>query len=148
LVSVTVLVELAAPTTTEPKFTLLGDAVTGALPFPVRLTICGLVLASSVNVSVPVAAPSATGLKVTLIVQFAPAAIAPTQLVLLIANGSEAATAEMFRGQFSLFVKVSDFAALVMPTTTELKLNGLAENVTGSDPVPLRFTVCGLVRAE
>ena len=39
-------------------------------------------------------------------------------------------------------------AALVAPTTTELKFNEPGENVTANDPVPLRFTVCGLVSAE
>jgi hypothetical protein len=29
-----------------------------------------------------------------------------------------------------------------------LKFSELGENVTGNDPVPLRFTVCGLVSAE
>jgi hypothetical protein len=39
-------------------------------------------------------------------------------------------------------------AGLVAPATTELKFSELGENVTGNDPVPLRFTTCGLVRAE
>jgi hypothetical protein len=74
LVSVTVLVELVAPTTTELKFRLLVDTVTGALPFPLRFTVCGLVIAESVNVSAPVADPSAVGVNVTLIAQVPPAA--------------------------------------------------------------------------
>lgn len=100
LVSVTVLVELVAPTTTEPKFKLLVDKVTGALPFPLRFTVCGLVPASSVNVNVPVAVPSVTGLNLTLTVQFVPAPIAPGQVLLAIANGPDTATPEMFRTTF------------------------------------------------
>jgi hypothetical protein len=100
LVSVTVLVELVAPTTTEPKLILLVDRFTGALPFPLRFTACGLVPASSVNVSVPVADPSTTGLKVKVTLQFAPAPIVPVQVLLPIANGPDAATAEIFRVTF------------------------------------------------
>ena len=44
-------------------------------------------------------------------------------------------------------VRVTVFAALVLPTTTELKLKLLVETVTGALPVPLRFTTCGLVTA-
>jgi hypothetical protein len=40
-----------------------------AAPVPVKLTVCGLVLALSVRVSVPVRVPDAEGVKVTLIVQ-------------------------------------------------------------------------------
>jgi hypothetical protein len=100
LVSVTVLVELVTPTATEPKLKLLVESVTGAVPFPVRLTVCGLVPASSVNVNEPAAAPGASGLKVTLTVQFAPGAITAAQVVLATANGPDAATLEMFRATF------------------------------------------------
>ena len=71
--------------------------MTGALPLPVRLTVCGLVAASSVKVSAPVAVPSATGVNVTPTVQPAPAAIAPVHVLLAIANGPDTATPEMFR---------------------------------------------------
>jgi hypothetical protein len=100
LVSVTVLAELFAPTTTEPKFKLLEDTVTGAVPVPLRFTACGLVPASSVNVSVPVAVPSACGPNVTLTVQFAPGPIAPEHVLLETANGPDATTPEMFRATF------------------------------------------------
>jgi hypothetical protein len=100
LVNVTVLAELVAPTTTELKFRLLEDKVTGALPFPVRFTACGLVLASSVNVNAPVAVPSATGLNVTLIAQLAPAPIAPAHVLLEIANEPDDATPEILRATF------------------------------------------------
>lgn len=100
LVSVTVLAELVALTTTEPKFKLLDDTATGALPFPLRFTVCGLVLASSVNVNVPVAVPSACGPNVTPTVQFAPAPIAPVHVLFAIANGPDATTPEMLRATF------------------------------------------------
>ena len=43
-------------------------------PVPDRLVVCGLVLASSVTVSVPALVPSAVGVKLTEILQLAPAA--------------------------------------------------------------------------
>src|ERR1700738_3771024 len=46
----------------------------GVPPVPVRVTICGLVLAASVNVMEPVRGPFAVGVNVTLIVQLVPSA--------------------------------------------------------------------------
>ena len=46
----------------------------GTAPVPVKLTVCGLPLALSVIVRVPVRVPEAVGVKVTLMLQFAPAA--------------------------------------------------------------------------
>ena len=42
------------------------------LPAPVRLTVCGLFAAESVNVNVPVIVPFKDGVNVTLTVQLAP----------------------------------------------------------------------------
>ena len=50
-------------------------------PVPLRRTICGLLSASSVIESVPLALPAALGLKVTLIVQLSPdARLEPLQV--------------------------------------------------------------------
>jgi hypothetical protein len=147
-VRVTVLAELVAPTTVELKLKLFEDNVTGALPLPLRFTVCGLVATLSVKVRVPVALPSAVGLNVTPTAQVAPGATAPEQVLLAIANGPDIATPEMFRGTFWAFVRVSVCAELVAPTTVELKFKALGENVTARDPVPLKETVCGLVSAE
>ena len=48
--------------------------MTGTTPFPVNAMVCGLLLALSVMVSVPVREPVAVGVKVTLTVHAAPAA--------------------------------------------------------------------------
>ena len=50
------------------------------MPVPVRFTTCGLPGALSVMVNVPGWLPVAVGVKVTLIVQFPPAAIEDPQL--------------------------------------------------------------------
>jgi hypothetical protein len=51
-----------------------------AVPVPVKLTVCGLPLALSVMVTAPVRDPAAVGVKVTLIVQFEPAATLVVQV--------------------------------------------------------------------
>ena len=78
--------ELLVPTVTVPKLRLLDDSVTGALPVPERLTVCGLFDAASVKVSVPVAAPVAVGENVTPTAQWPPAATLDPQVLLEIAK--------------------------------------------------------------
>jgi hypothetical protein len=90
LVSVTVTAALVLPTATVPKFSELADRVTGEpelLPVPLRLTVCGPPGAESVKVSVPVAAPVAVGVKVTPMLQPAPAAMLLPQVLLAIPKG-------------------------------------------------------------
>ena len=53
----------------------------GRTPMPVKLTVCGLPLALSVTVKVPVRVPVVVGRKVTLIVHLAPAASELPQLL-------------------------------------------------------------------
>ena len=60
----------------------MGERLTAAaVPVPERLTVCGLPLALSVTVNAAVQRPLAEGLKVTLIVQLAPAATELPQLL-------------------------------------------------------------------
>src|SRR5437016_1758315 len=74
-VSVTVIGALVVASSWLPKSRLVGANPTpGAVPFPLRENICGLPPALSVTDSDPVRAPEAVGVKVTLMVQFAPAA--------------------------------------------------------------------------
>src|SRR5438270_8340463 len=97
-VSVTVIGALVVASNWLPKSRLVGaNPTAGAVPFPLRGSICGLPPALSPSDSVPVRAPKAVGLKVTLMVQFPPAAkvaglvgqaLAP---VLVAANSPEAA---------------------------------------------------------
>ena len=84
------------PTLTVEKFIELAEKVTGALPVPDKLTVCGLVRALSVKVNVPVAEPTAVGEKVTNTVQFFPARMLVPQVLLATANGPLAAMPLMF----------------------------------------------------
>jgi hypothetical protein len=70
LLTVTVFAALVVVTASLPKARVVGLTVTGTTPFPVSETVCGLLFALSVTVSVPVRLPVVVGVKVTLIVQF------------------------------------------------------------------------------
>src|SRR5580704_2973371 len=60
--------ERVVPSTTPPKFQLVGERVTGVTPVPVRLAVWGLLKASSFTFSTAVRVPRAPGVKVTEIV--------------------------------------------------------------------------------
>jgi hypothetical protein len=88
LVSVTLCAELAVPTVCDENVRRVGARVTAgavaAAPVPDRFAVCGLPLALLAIETEAVRVPLAVGLKVTLIVQFALAAmLAPQVLVWL-----------------------------------------------------------------
>jgi hypothetical protein len=88
-------------------------------PVPVRLTDCGLLEALSVMLSLPDRAPEAVGLKVTLMLQLAPAATElPQVLVCAKSLLFVPVTAMLARlsGALPVFERVTDCAALVVPT--------------------------------
>ena len=62
--------------TFEPRVTVAvaGAVTVKSVPVPDSAMVCGLPLASSVTVMLPLRAPVAVGVNVTLIVQLAPAA--------------------------------------------------------------------------
>ena len=68
------------------------------LPVPLKVTVCGLPLALSVMVRVPVTVPAAVGVNVTLIVQVPPAAMPVPQV---------GALATKLLGEAEMLVKVS-----------------------------------------
>src|SRR5207302_1146323 len=110
-VSVTVIAVLVVASNWLPKSRLVGSKPTaGAVPFPRRGSICGLPPALSPSDSVPVRAPKAVGVKVTLMVQFPPAAkvaglvgqaLAP---VLVAAKSPEAANELIVKSAAPVFV--------------------------------------------
>jgi hypothetical protein len=75
-VRVTVFAGLVASSPTEPKFKLVGESF-AVVPIPLNVTFCGLPAALSLTLNAAVRVPDAVGLKVTLIVQLAPAAKEP-----------------------------------------------------------------------
>ena len=85
-------------------------------PVPVSDTVCGDPLALSVMVSVPVRDPPAVGVKVTEIVQFAPAAMLDPQFCVS-AKSPEAAMDVTLSVAEPLLVSVTVCAALAVPGT-------------------------------
>jgi hypothetical protein len=130
---------LVVPTGTDPKFSSLGDIRIGPVPLPERLTVC--VPASSLMVSVPVAVPTALGVKETLMVQKAPTARLVQLLIWL--NGAAVDTLDTVIGPVPELVNVTLLAALVVPTICDEKLKLVGETVAaGAVPVPVIAMIC------
>lgn len=103
-----------------PKVTLEGERLaTVETPFPERLTDWGLPAALSVTARAAPRLPAAAGVKVTLMVQFEPAAKARPQLLVWaksLAFTPKTATLERFKGALPVLVRVTAWAALETPT--------------------------------
>ena len=98
---------------------------------------------------VPVRLPAAVGVKVTVIVQLALAAREPGQ-VLVTEKSPGSAPPElmvvMVRVAFPVFVRVTDWAELVVPRFCDEKLSVPEVRLAaGPLPVPDNATVCGLL---
>ena len=82
LASVDVKGALVVPIVVVGKVNFVGVTETPVIPLPLSVIVCGLLVALSVIVTTPVAAPATVGLKVTEIVQFLPAlTVVPQVLV-------------------------------------------------------------------
>src|SRR5205823_2776797 len=152
LVSVIVIGALVVASSWLPKPRLVG-ANPLSLPdaLPICASVCGLPPALSATDSVPVRAPEAVGVKVTLMEQLAPAAkvaglvahaFAP---VLVAAKSPEAANELMVKAAVPVLVKVTVIGALVVASSWLPKSRLMGANPTaGAVPFPLSATVCGL----
>jgi hypothetical protein len=138
LVSVTEIGLLVVPTVRLAKVTVAGDRVTGKIPVPEVEIICGLLVALSVIVTVPLTAPVAAGVKLTEMVHFFPA---PTELpqVLVSAKFALATMLEIVNVAVPVFVRVTFLTALVDPTTTLPNPREVGESVTDcADAAPTK----------
>ena len=95
----------------------------GAVPVPLRLTACGLVVKLPVMVSVPVSAPGAVGVNVTLIAQLLPLAtgvlvlhVVPLVAIAKFAVPAVTAMPVKVKDPGPLLVTVTGLAALIIPT--------------------------------
>ena len=85
MLNVTVWAGLVVPTSWLAKVRLAGDSpAAGATPLPLKATVCGLALASSVTDRVPFRVPVAVGVKLTLILQLVPAFKLEPQLLVCV----------------------------------------------------------------
>ncbi len=116
LLSVTLWALLLVPTFWVPKLSDVGlTLAAGAVPVPLNETLCGLPAASSVIVTEPMRVPVAVGVKLTLMVQLAPAAIDVPQL-LLCEKSPPTTMEEMFSVALPVLLSVTLCAALAVPT--------------------------------
>jgi len=90
--------------------------VTPDAPGPVRVEICGLLLAVSLTCTFPVLGPAAVGTKTTWIVHVLFAAKLVPQVVANTAKSPLVETAILFSVTLWLLVKVNVFGKLVEPT--------------------------------
>jgi hypothetical protein len=147
------------PTIRVPHSRLVGLTETlpvGVLlaPVPESATVCGLLVAESLKVSVAVRLPVAAGLNSTVTVQLAEAARLVPQLLLesvkSVASVPETAMLLMVTADEVPLVRVS-VSELLEPTVTlpNARLVGLTVTLPEAEvPVPESATVCGLLVAE
>src|ERR1019366_7284922 len=114
------------------------------LPVPVRLEVCGLLLALSATLNNPVLVPVAVGVNVTLILQLALAARLVVQVVVETLKSPVVEITMLFSVTLCLLVRVNTFAVLVVPTFCAGYVALAGANVAGGMPVPDSGTVCGL----
>jgi hypothetical protein len=145
---------LVVPTSCEPKLRLVGVSVTaGAVPVPLRETLCGLPGASSVTLTEAAREPVALGWKPTVTVQLDPAAsvagLSGQALVWLKspAFAPPRAIAEIVSAALPVFCNETLCVAPAVPTRCEpnARVPGLRLTAgAGFVPVPLRPRMCGV----
>jgi hypothetical protein len=135
-VTVTDLAALVVPTATAPKLSETGEREI-CVPVPVKATVCGVVSASSLKVNVPLRIPIAVGLKVTLTVQFAPAATVVPQVLALMAKSPLIVILLIFSVLVPVFVSLIAFAVLVVASTLFPKARFVADSATAGVLPPL-----------
>lgn len=92
----------------------------GAMPVPAKLSVCGLLLASSKTVTVAVRLPRSEGVNVTLITQLALAGRMLLQVLLSAKSllfGPPTSISVMFMAALPAFIKVAICAEFLVPTS-------------------------------
>jgi hypothetical protein len=134
LVTVTDFVALLFPTNTPRKLRLAGDSViAGAVPVPLKATLCGLPAALSVTLTVDVRLPVLVGLNTALIVQLALAAsVDPQVFVCVKSRRLPPVTLMPFNESVDVpvLVSVTTCAVLLVPTVWLPKVNEVGESRT------------------
>ena len=142
---VTLLAALVVPISRVAKVRVDGDTVTAEIPVPLRLTVCGLPAALSLIVTAAVLVPRAVGVNRTLIVQLELAARLAPHVVVREKSPLFAPVIVMLaivKTALPVLVTVTDWAALVVPTTRLPKEREVGETLTAAAaPVPVRPTV-------
>ncbi len=148
LVRVTACTALVVPSVWLGKVRLVVVRLTaGPPPVPVRLTVWGLPVALSLTFNMAVRVPGAAGVKVTVIMQLAPAATVLPQLLVwpkspeLVPDNVKPV---MLKLAVPLLVRVTACPGLVVPVFWLTKVKVEVERLTVDEvPVPERLTVWG-----
>ena len=149
--SVTVCAALVLPMVVEAKLSVVGAALAAAVgaaaPLPLKATVVVFGLALCVKLSVPLAAPTALGAKLTLTLQLPPAATDPPEAqltALTMKAGLLVANEVNVNAAVPGFDSVTVCAALLLPTLVDAKVSvlgaALAAGAVAAAPVPLRAT--------
>jgi len=128
-----------------PRLSDGTDKEARVYPVPIRVKVSGLFRAFVLIVIDFDTATAVVGVMVSEIVQLELAASVLPQVVLEIAKGEGAVKVGRLISVSSLFDRVTVCTALVAPTATLPKLTELGETADGETPVPVRFTVSGLL---
>ena len=153
LVTVTFCAGLVEFTGCEANVRLLGVTVTVAGPFtvPVNATVCGLPVALSAMLMAAVRVPVAVGLKVTLIVQLASTANEAGQVFVSAKSPAFVPVAvipEIAKAALPPFVKVTVWAALVVPMACELNVKLVGARMTDDTCAGIDCTMPTCGRAD
>jgi hypothetical protein len=115
---------------------------------PVKATVCGFPIALSVTERLAVREPAASGVKVTAILQLAPAARVAAQVLVSLKSPAYVPLMlipEIFKTAVPTLVRVIVDGELAEPTAMEPNVTEVGENETaGDEPLPVKATVCGL----
>ena len=117
------------------------------MPVPVRLEVCGLLLALSDTCNVPVSVPVWVGVNTTSMVHVPRAFTLVPQVVDETLKSPVVEIATLVSATFRWLVSVNDFGLLVAPTIVPVYVTLAGVNAAGAPPVPDSGTVCGLFAA-
>src|SRR5271169_5731294 len=115
------------------------------LPVPFRLEVCGLPIALSATLIVPVLVPTALGVNVTLNVQEDRTFRLVPQVVDETLKSPVVEMVMPVRATACLLASVNTFAGLVTPTLSEANFAVAGVSLACAPPVPDKVAVCGLL---
>ena len=116
-----------------------------SVPMPDRISVCGLVLASSETVSVPVSVSNVVGVNLIDTEQLAPApsVFGENGQLEVCTKLSVAEMLAIVKGTVWLFLIVTLFAALTVFNIWLAKDRLVGDNATGVVPLPVNCSDCG-----
>jgi len=129
----------------EPGLTVIDTRV-GVMPAPLSATVCGLLLAESVKVRVPVRVPFACGENVTATWQLEPADRLEPHPELTLKSLALLVIERSVMDVLWLLVRLTDCGALVVPIAWLPNESAVGFTVADNTPVPVSATV-GLLLA-